>query len=329
MSGTCTLRAGALALLVSTLAAGPAPVAAQTQAQAQARDDGWRVCAPEGQICRVDRRTVVRYGADGRWSSRVLQGSVDCTNESFGDPAPQVAKACEVRDFAAPVAGAATGAATGTTTAGWAFCAAEGEVCNFRGLSEVRFGTAAAYTVRNAFERVRCGVEDFGDPAYGSTKHCEVRSAAVLPAGPVRAGPATSQVATAWHYCAAEGQSCRVNGKTQVRFGDGRKYATRNVDGEVACGVAAFGDPSFGLVKHCEVLATGWLGATEAGWGRCAAEGQRCTFQGQAQVRYGTARRYVYREAWGGLDCGSVAFGSDPYPGRLKSCEIRRPRAPG
>ena len=321
---SATRMLGVMAWLAAALLAAPTP------APAQARDEGWRVCAAEGQICRVDRRTVVRYGADSRWSSRVVQGSVDCTNEAFGDPAPQVTKACEVRDFSGAGAGPVAGAAPGTPTpTGWAFCAAEGEVCNFRGLSEVRFGTAASYTVRNAFERVRCGVEDFGDPAYGSTKHCEVRSAAVLPAGPVRAGVGSAEVAAAWHYCAAEGQSCRVNGKTQVRFGDGRKYATRNVDGEVACGVAAFGDPSFGLVKHCEVLVTGWLGATEAGWGRCAPEGQRCVFKGQAQVRYGTARRYVYREAFDGLDCGSVAFGSDPYPGRLKSCEIRRPRAPG
>lgn len=315
-------RGVGLFALAAWLSSAPGPAVAQTSSE-----EGWKVCAGEGQTCRVDRRTVVRYGAETRWSSRVVSGNVECSNEQFGDPAPQLPKQCEVRDYG--VGGGGSGGTGGSTgpggaAAGWTFCAAEGEICNFRGQSEVRFGTDRQFSVRGGFERVRCGVEDFGDPAFGITKHCEVRSNAALPAGPVRPGWGGPQPTVAWRYCASEGQSCRVNGKTQVRFGDGRRYATRNVEGEVTCGAGTFGDPAFGVVKHCEVLAAAWLGGTAAGWSRCATEGERCTFNGQAQVRYGSGGRYAYREAYNGLNCATPAFGSDPSPGKMKSCEIRR-----
>lgn len=302
-----------LLALAAWWGAAPAPALAQAST-----NDGWRACASEGQTCRVDQRTVVRYGADTRWASRVVYGNVECSNGAFGDPAPEVPKQCQVREY-----GGSGGA--GSSADGWTFCAGEGEVCSFRGRAEVRFGTPGRFTTRNGYERVRCGVEDFGDPAFGVTKHCEVRTAAALPIGPNRppiwGGP---QPSTSWRYCAAEGQSCRVNGRAQVRFGDGRKFASRSINGEVDCSVAAFGDPAQGVVKHCEVQASGWQSGGVAGWSRCAGEGERCAFNGQAQVRYGTSGRYVYREAFNNLDCATTAFGSDPYPGKVKACEIRR-----
>jgi len=310
-------RGCGLFALAVWLGAAPAPALAQAAVGAAA-NDGWRICASEGQTCRVDQRTVVRYGADERWSSRVVLGNVECGNEAFGDPAPQAVKQCQVRDF-----GGGAGAG-GSPAEGWAFCAGEGEVCAFRGRAEVRFGTAGRFTTRTAYDRVRCGVEDFGDPAFGITKHCEVRSAAALPVGPNRPTWGGPQPSTSWRYCAAEGQSCLVNGRAQVRFGDGRRYTARSIRGEVDCSVAAFGDPAKGVIKHCEVQSGGWQSGGVAGWSRCAGEGERCAFNGQAQVRYGTGGRYVYREAFNSLDCATTAFGSDPYPGQVKSCEIRR-----
>ncbi|HPL80639.1 MAG TPA: hypothetical protein PKY40_16645, partial [Burkholderiaceae bacterium] len=59
-------------------------------------------------------------------------------------------------------------------------------------------------------------------------------------------------------------------------------------------------------------------------WRRCAMEGEICNFRGSVQARFGTAGRYVYRDGVNGVYCSTNFFGADPYPGRAKSCEIRR-----
>jgi len=293
-------------------------------AAAHAQSSGWRACANEGQVCQLDGRGVVRYGADGLWSSRVMNGPVNCGNDVFGDPAPQVPKRCEVRD------GGSGGSSGGQ---GWVFCAAEGETCHLRGSAEVRFGADRQYTTRRAYNSIRCDVDAFGDPLYGQTKHCEVRGSAAL-AGPGTrdewAGAGQSGDGSRWRYCSAEGQTCNVQGRTEVRFGDGRRYATRTVRGNVLCGTGVFGDPAYGVIKHCEVRATGFggfgdAGPRDGGWARCADEGDRCEVSGgRIQVRYGASGRYVYRDVYGALNCDTSTFGSDPVPGERKQCESRR-----
>jgi hypothetical protein len=316
-------------------------VAALQPGAAQADDaDGWRACADEGQTCRVsgsgNSRAVVRYGEPGRWVTRSVMGSVDCSNEAFGDPAPQVAKRCEVLggNGGGNGGGGVGGGARpdGSGAAGWTFCAAEGEICQFRGQAEVRFGQGRQFVNRSGYGSVRCDVSDFGDPAFGVTKYCEVRSAQALVNGGNRpnawAGWGNGSANSGWRYCAAEGGSCRVgsttNGRAQVRFGDGRRYNTRSASGAISCSVETFGDPAFGVLKHCEVLASNANNDGNAAWNRCASEGQRCDFNGTVQVRYGTAGRFVYRDASNGVRCDSDSFGSDPYFGRSKTCEIRR-----
>lgn len=291
-------------------------------AQAQLPNDGWVPCAREGQACTLTQRGMVRYGVDGQWTSRVAEGRVDCSNKTFGDPAPEQPKRCEVRE-----------ASRVRSADGWVFCAAEGEVCQFRGDSEVRFGTEQRFNTRHAQQSIRCDVDSFGDPMYGRTKHCEVRANAALNQAnrdPFKGWGRAGGQGDDWRYCAAEGQTCRVQGQAEVRFGDGRRFASRTVQGEVACDPGTFGDPAKGVLKHCEVRRTGFVGwgnnpAQDGGWARCADEGQRCELPGGAtQVRYGTDGRYVYRDVFGGLNCETSSFGSDPFPGRRKQCEARR-----
>lgn len=45
-------------------------------------------------------------------------------------------------------------------------------------------------------------------------------------------------------------------------------------------------------------------------WSRCAADGERCEFEGSARVRYGTAPDYSYRSASYFIDCNARAFGA-------------------
>lgn len=303
-----------LMALLGLLLASAAPAQAQQ----------WRECAREGQICRLDGRGVVRYGVDGQWASRAMNGNVMCSNDVFGDPAPQQVKRCEVR----------SDGGGNNNAKGWVFCAAEGEVCHLRGSAEVRFGADQKYTVRRAFNRIECDVESFGDPVYGRTKHCEVRAeAAVKPgnnAGPWSGWNNNSNDNNRWRYCASEDQTCHVRGPAEVRYGDGQRFNTRKVNGNVTCSNTVFGDPAFGVIKHCEVRASsfgGWGqgGVVDGGWTRCADEGGTCQVgSSRVQVRFGTQGRYVYRDVYGGLGCNVNAFGSDPYPGQRKQCEMRR-----
>jgi hypothetical protein len=296
-------------------------------ALAQRADNGWRDCANEGQTCRVDGRAVVRYGADDRWSSRVVNGSVACENDAFGDPAPQTPKRCMVREYG----GGGGGGGNAGSGRGWSFCAAEGEVCRFRGQAEVRFGSGNRFTTRSAHNQVRCDVDSFGDPLEGVTKHCEIRTSGgnagsepgYRPEGGYQGWDGESS-GGGWRFCAPEGGTCNVDGRAEVRFGDGRRFNTRTVDGEAACKVSRFGDPAPHVVKHCEVRADRHAGGGGRSWSRCAYEGERCEFNGAAQVRFGTSGRYAYRDAYNGLKCSIDAFGTDPYDGRVKTCEIRR-----
>ncbi len=287
---------------------------------AQAFDQGWRMCAQEGEVCRVAGRGVVRYGVPGRWATRSVRGDVTCSNDAFGDPAPDIPKRCEV-------------AGSGDNGSGdWVFCAPEGETCRFRGSSEVRFGHGDRYTTRRAYGSVRCDVTAFGDPIYGVTKHCQVRRDAALGSGEGGFGGSGGSWGGGednWRYCAGEGQTCRVNGRAQVRFGDGQRFATRTVNGSVDCSTQVFGDPIYGRIKHCEVRTSGWNGwggedGSSPTWSGCASEGERCNFDGRTQVRYGAQGRYYYRDAWGGVSCSNDSFGGDPYPNKRKRCEILR-----
>jgi len=193
----------------------------------------------------------------------------------------------------------------------------------------VRFGQGNSFVTRTAYGNVRCDVADFGDPTPGATKFCEVRRSGGQSyensTQASWAGWGSGAANSGWRYCAAEGGTCRVKGNGVVRFGDGRNFKTQNVSGEIPCNAGVFGDPARGVTKHCEVQAIKYNdGGSSSGWSQCAREGERCNFGGFAQVRYGAAGRYVYRDGSNGVSCASNYFGNDPYPGKAKACEIKQ-----
>jgi len=57
-------------------------------------DPEFTFCGYENDICTVDGTREVKYGAEGLFFSKIVTGSVDCTNAVFGDPIPGVLKAC-------------------------------------------------------------------------------------------------------------------------------------------------------------------------------------------------------------------------------------------
>lgn len=152
-----------------------------------AAEPGWRVCAAEGEMCRLPEAGMqmrVRYGRDGQYVQRYASGSIMCLNGLFGDPVPDVGKRCEY-------AVGATGQATPTFTPpgpptpawsgsvnerDWQRCADEGGECRFSGLALLRFGLDGRWVYREAQDGLACRNDRFGsDPAPGQRKWCEWR----------------------------------------------------------------------------------------------------------------------------------------------------------
>jgi len=52
------------------------------------------VCAREHGFCAFQGPATVSYGAAGRFSRRRGFNGLPCNNETFGDPAPGLEKAC-------------------------------------------------------------------------------------------------------------------------------------------------------------------------------------------------------------------------------------------
>ncbi|MES2743278.1 MAG: carbohydrate-binding protein [Pseudomonadota bacterium] len=191
-------------------------------------------------------------------------------------------------------AGAPALAASSTTQ--WTFCANEGGRCLFNGTQTVRFGTGDRWVSKNVDWGTACDVATFGDPAYGVAKHCEVTSK--------------------WEFCGNENQQCAFGNTQTVRYGAGGTFFTKTVSNGLACNNATFGDPAFGVGKHCDRAQTTWT--------LCAKENGRCNFSGAAVVLYGAKGTFVTRNGNDGIDCNNGVFG-DPIAGP-KSCYI--PGAP-
>ncbi len=297
-------------------------------APAATAQQGWAVCASEGQTCQVTGDAMVRFGADGQYVFRNTQAPLLCSVDSFGaDPLPKRRKQCEVsttwrsesryrwwRDAGQETVGAGRG---GTEAVSWRACATEGGVCEFAGNAKVRYGANGRYITLTGNQRLECSTRSFGsDPAPGARKTCEVEVT----------GPT-------WVHCANEGDVCTMPGATQVRYGANGRYVERNADRSVGCNNAQFGDPSPGLAKQCEyktgvsaVAAVVDTGMSALTWENCAREGERCNFRGATIVRYGVSGRYLYREANNGAMCGAEEFGGDPAIGVSKQCETLRLR---
>lgn len=132
----------------------------------------WVVCAYEGDYCRVPGNATVRYGAEGRYQERDVNGGIACNNGVFGDPLPGYAKLCEYR----------RGGGRGDNWNGgghaadgdWRNCAREGGYCDVRGRQNVRYGARGRYMYREVRGGTECTNEAFGgDPIPGVEKHCE------------------------------------------------------------------------------------------------------------------------------------------------------------
>ncbi|HRK38148.1 MAG TPA: hypothetical protein PK347_07135 [Burkholderiaceae bacterium] len=133
-----------------------------------------------------------------------------------------------------------------------------------------------------------------------------------------------------WVDCASEGQLCRTQGPTQVRYGAQGRYEYRYTNGPIWCGNDSFRDPAPGLVKHCQMQVSAGSGASYPGgspthWEYCAREDGVCHPPHGATVRFGARDRHAYaRHVSGPISCSVRTFG-DPIRGVPKACEFSLP----
>lgn len=124
---------------------------------------GWQQCAAENQTCSFSGLMTVAYGANGTYKFATLgNGGTACDNAVFGDPTPNVVKACYL-----------LGPPPTFTT--WTTCAAENGTCSFSGTHEVAFGEGDRYYFGSFTGGTPCDDTVFGDPAYGDVKACYVQ----------------------------------------------------------------------------------------------------------------------------------------------------------
>lgn len=225
-----------------------------------AAEGGWRDCAAEGQTCKVYGPSTVRFGADGEYAYRNVDGPVPCTNSVFGDPIRGEYKRCAYRygqnqspDDRHP-GGYNNGNWSGNNAGnerGWEFCSREGRFCDFRGTKEVRFGAAGRYAVRTVSGGIDCNIRTFGDPNPGVKKSCEIHESSNWGGNHNR--PPFSTDRGDWRFCANEEGFCDAPRGAIVRFGTNGRYAYKSgVMGQLSCSVGTFGDPIRGERKSCE-----------------------------------------------------------------------------
>lgn len=131
-------------------------------------------------------------------------------------------------------------------SAGWTRCANEGEYCRVDGSARVRFGGDNRYEYRNVTGGIQCSTREFGDPAYGVNKSCDVQ--------PRGGGYGNVNFGSGWDHCSNEGGFCSFSGSAEVRFGVNGRFVTRRGVNGLPCDMDTFGnDPAYGQKKQCFV----------------------------------------------------------------------------
>ncbi|MFT7572936.1 MAG: hypothetical protein ACI9JL_003991 [Paracoccaceae bacterium] len=185
----------------------------------------------------------------------------------------------------------------------------------------------------DGMKQIQCNDAQVGDPAYGQRKQCGFHKVDSVPK-------------ESWKNCAKEGQRCDVQlaaqnkklntGKRRfdvswegyvrrVRYGTGKTWVYRYVDGNFDCKNATLGtnvDPAPGKAKTCQISSK----QIKSRWKNCGKEGtSSCrTKNGVYLVRYSNgdrSRSFVRVVSGSTIDCSNRTF-NDPAPGQAKYCDF-------
>ena len=314
------------------------------------------ICANETAICNLPEGKVctISYGADLRWSNKSgLFGSIDCSNNVFGDPAYGTVKSCIYSDCSPSKK-----------------CSNENSVCELPEGQEciVTYGGKSGYSTRKAIGAINCNNIIFGDPEYGTFKHCIYSNCkfanllgtfcskqgenCIIPEGKIcsvkfgvdgnwisksningfvgcnnevfsdyEINDADSQCfySDCFEGSAIENQKLTlpVDKQCTISYGVNDSWFTKKyVQGSIDCKNNVFGDPAFGIVKSCKIVNCTELDIECAKeWGVCSLpEGLKCS------VRYGEDARWTVKsDLNGSVSCTNQIFG-DPAYGTIKRC---------
>lgn len=243
--------------VLSTLLLGAAATLATAWSSPVWAQHDWRVCASEGQTCRVDGEAMVRFGADERYVFRLSREALACEIDTFGsDPAPGVVKRCEVsREWRSDSRYNNWRRPGDSDASGWQLCAYEGDYCRVPAeATQLRYGQDGRYVERSASGGIPCNNSSFGrDPYPGVAKQCEYRIG-----GGSGGWPGQSSSGLPWNSCAPEGGYCSFRGPGMLRYGASGRYFYREAVNGQRCGNDEFGgDPAPGVKKRCELLRLG------------------------------------------------------------------------
>ena len=193
-------------------------------------------------------------------------------------------------------------AGSGSALDSWTSCAAENGTCSFTGTATVAYGANGNFAYGTFTNSTACNNTVFGDPNFGAVKSC-YRIAA----------PPASGV---WPTCAAENQTCAFTGTMTVAFGANGKFVYHTMTNGTACTASVLGDPLYGTVKACYLVAPP---PSTANWLSCGAENQTCAFTGTREVAFGVNGHYFYGSFTNSTPCTTGVFG-DPLYGVVKAC---------
>jgi hypothetical protein len=156
INGSWHANAAGLAAITEVLYRALLPVL-QSDGLPPAGPLGYAPCAAEGGTCAFSGSTDVAYGANGTYTYAYGVGgtSVSCSNSTFGDPAPNVSKACFT------VLG---------PDSRWTYCATEGGTCSpppTMEPAEIAFGVANGWYYKYLPSgSIGCNAAEFGGDPY-------------------------------------------------------------------------------------------------------------------------------------------------------------------
>ena len=58
----------------------------------------WDLCARETKDCKFTGTKLVRYGANDKYTYKIISDGISCSNKVFGDPVPGIVKNCHLSD---------------------------------------------------------------------------------------------------------------------------------------------------------------------------------------------------------------------------------------
>ncbi|NOQ71411.1 MAG: hypothetical protein GQ574_05395 [Crocinitomix sp.] len=184
---------------------------AQLELKAQSKLEGYTEICNENETKGFLVPTDVAYGINGKYKHKYrVTAPVKFNNQTFGDPAPGVAK----KGYAKP----------------YKLAVKEGESKSFNVPVVAAYGINGEFFYKvGVFGMVHFNNNYFGDPAPGQQKKGYYKP---------------------FKKVAKEGSTYKITGRADVAYGANGKYIIkRNVTGNVQFTNSTFGDPTPGVVK--------------------------------------------------------------------------------